>query len=136
MQYTTVYNSSVLYNYIAWKIFKASSVCSLCACVYVRVCVCMRTRVCVHMRVCACVCACVCVCMCMHASVCVCVCIRGVRRYSNLGGPQRLRFVWLKTNSYGEVIKSGGPWPPGMPMVCMQVCVCAYVYIQHIATSR
>ena len=131
MQYTTVYNSSVLYNYIAWKIFKASSVCSLCACVYVRVCVC--ARVCVHACVCVCVCvrACVhvyvCACACMR--VCACVCIRGVRRYSNLGGPQRLRFVWLKTNSYGEAIKSGGPWPPGMPMVCMQVCVCVCAYM-------
>ena len=42
----------------------------------------------------------------------------GARRHSNLGGHRGLTGL-KKTNSYGEIIKNGGPCPLVlMPMAC------------------
>ena len=35
-------------------------------------------------------------------------------------------FVWQKTNSYGDIIKSGGPWPPEPPGSYGYDDVCRY----------
>ena len=44
---------------------------------------------------------------------------RSIGKHSNLSEPKRLNRVDLygyKSNSYGEVIKSGGPWSPWSPV--------------------